>query len=932
MTWKAVSSHPPLAAVLMRGELPMANDFLIRFAANENPEPALLAGGAPDRGIGVEELSGLSTSQFSVPSLQSLAPDSEVRERLSVLRIDPNKLPTPDLVTFGARNRSNWALDALSQRLTFGLLDWAGFRAELVRAFEAKRDYEPVIDRIAANDLWWFRQTLHSHHLDDEVERVLLIAVAERVLAGEKLDQRAVTALAVNLVGVGLDDLLRQLLRIDSTESYVRHALLVELEHPRFGGSHDLLLARFNQMYRRFGLEAIELSGEGSVPFTRLRAHPAERIDSGPLVTVIMSCWSPGEEILLAVQSVIDQTYQNWELIVTDDASPEKHAQILGQVAAMDPRIRVVRNDVNGGTYIRRNEALARARGEFVTMQDSDDWSHPRRLEIQVRDLESRPERYANIVRNVRLTEDLSLYSERGMQLGLCEPAIFFRRATVLEKIGFFDDVRKAADREFRQRLEAATGVPVATVGPEVPLVLMLADVSSLSGSDFRGKWVHPARVAYRSSMRRFHHMIKDGECSPLLPPRQESRTLHAPTALLGHNTAPERVDLLVVLDGRPSAERRHFIAEVVQEAEAAIDAGYSVGVLHADSLTGGKELGYFDASMQHLVDNGHLHRILEDQPIDVGTVVVRHAGAVQGHQHARRPVSAERVVVVEDRNGGDERGVTFAKRDVVDTAREWFGVAPEWFVAAARPLPPAILSVAVDGADMRVALAHWSADCAVSLELQGARTTPVGLSVRAGELVDPVPREMSKIGRVALDEVGYEPFAVVARIGSYTYRLDVDVTQVLATSTAPMLMRRPHQQLQLLDAKSSVGSVDSYELRRDLLRASVTAVGLQDERVVLEIETSEKAKLVEVVVIRDVGGVLRRREFVVEDATLSTTIASRSFQDIAGARWRVYGVFETPTGRIQYPIDMSSAPRTNDVEGWWVRLSDDQTMCITPT
>jgi hypothetical protein len=735
----------------------------------------------------------------------------------------------------------------------------------------------------------------------------------------------------VNLIGAGFDERVRQLLNIYTNDTYLRHALTVELAHPRFGGTHELVLARFNQIYRRFGLETVGIGGSGSVPFTQLRARPAERIDDGPLVSVIMSCWSPGEELILAVRSIIDQTYQNWELLVTDDASPGEFGHVLDEVEKMDPRVRVVRNDVNAGTYIRRNEALDLARGAFVTMQDSDDFSHPRRLEIQVRHLERAPERLANIVYNVRLTEDLSLYSERGMQLGLCEPAIMFRRETVLAKIGYFDDVRKAADREFRQRLEAATGVPVTVVGPEVPLVLMLADVGSLSGSDFRGKWVHPARIAYRSSMLRVHELIRDGEQAAVFPARQATRVLDAPEALLGRSTAPSRLDLLVILDGRTHAGRRSFLAGVVEELRAALQAGLSVGVKHSDSLLGGKQQGYFDPPLQRLVDEEGLHRIIDGQQMAVGTVVVRHAVSAQGHNAEPTGITADQVAIVEDKDGGDERGSTFSRADVAETVSAWFGAQPKWHVAAQRPLPPAIESVVVDSDVLRVVIKHSSSSGELVVEMRGTSVLP--MTQNSAHPVRPATLDETEsltVVQLPLPLIDQEPFQLVALLGRYAYVMDVEVPRVLNLDTSRILVRRPNQRLQLILPGASDPTIGISDA--SMLKATVGALQVVDGKVLLEISTDEHiAKLTRVVAVRDVHGHLRRRGFALKAGANELLVASRQIGPLAGLRWRLFGIFQTPTGRVQCPLSFDAALQSARGDGWRVRPVGDHVISIVP-
>jgi GT2 family glycosyltransferase len=101
----------------------------------------------------------------------------------------------------------------------------------------------------------------------------------------------------------------------------------------------------------------------------------------GPLVTVIMPVFNAGGYLRAAVESVLAQTYQNWELILVDDGSTDDCMARLDDIH--DPRVRHV-SQANAGKPSAMNRGLALARGEFYALQDADDRSHPLRLERQL--------------------------------------------------------------------------------------------------------------------------------------------------------------------------------------------------------------------------------------------------------------------------------------------------------------------------------------------------------------------------------------------------------------------------------------------------------------------------------------------------------------------------------------------------------------------
>jgi glycosyltransferase involved in cell wall biosynthesis len=109
-----------------------------------------------------------------------------------------------------------------------------------------------------------------------------------------------------------------------------------------------------------------------------------------PLVSVIMNCYNGEKYLKEAIDSVLAQTYQNWEIIFWDNASTDSSGAIARSF--VDGRLRCFRGDVNIPLGAARNAALAQARGEFVAFLDTDDIWFPAKLAEQVAYFERRPE------------------------------------------------------------------------------------------------------------------------------------------------------------------------------------------------------------------------------------------------------------------------------------------------------------------------------------------------------------------------------------------------------------------------------------------------------------------------------------------------------------------------------------------------------------
>lgn len=105
--------------------------------------------------------------------------------------------------------------------------------------------------------------------------------------------------------------------------------------------------------------------------------------ENNPTVSVILPTYNRAQLIGRAIQSVLDQTYQDFELIIVDDGSKDNTAKIINNLE--DRRIKYVRHEKNKGANAARNTGIAMARGEYIAFQDSDDEWFPEKLEKQMR-------------------------------------------------------------------------------------------------------------------------------------------------------------------------------------------------------------------------------------------------------------------------------------------------------------------------------------------------------------------------------------------------------------------------------------------------------------------------------------------------------------------------------------------------------------------
>jgi teichuronic acid biosynthesis glycosyltransferase TuaG len=102
------------------------------------------------------------------------------------------------------------------------------------------------------------------------------------------------------------------------------------------------------------------------------------------LVSIIMPAFNCGDFIGKTLDSVIDQTYQNWEVIVVDDCSTDNTADVVFEYSKKDHRIKYHKLEKNSGAAIARNMAVELASGKYLAFLDSDDLWFPQKLTRQI--------------------------------------------------------------------------------------------------------------------------------------------------------------------------------------------------------------------------------------------------------------------------------------------------------------------------------------------------------------------------------------------------------------------------------------------------------------------------------------------------------------------------------------------------------------------
>jgi glycosyltransferase involved in cell wall biosynthesis len=225
-------------------------------------------------------------------------------------------------------------------------------------------------------------------------------------------------------------------------------------------------LRAVNRYIEQFEVSPLALQPLAKDRFWRIHAATPRTIEQGPLVSVIMPAFDSEASLAFAARSVLAQTWRPLELIIVDDASTDRTAEVAQQLAREDARVKVLHNRANVGPYVSKNFGLQVAQGRYVTGHDADDWAHPERIERQLKALlETGGAMPVNLMGMLR-TESSGRFSRISQVTvnsrdGVLQSAFisaFFDADFLKRRLGHWDEARFAGDSEIIGRARRVLG------------------------------------------------------------------------------------------------------------------------------------------------------------------------------------------------------------------------------------------------------------------------------------------------------------------------------------------------------------------------------------------------------------------------------------------------------------------------------------------
>lgn len=250
-----------------------------------------------------------------------------------------------------------------------------------------------------------------------------------------------------------------------------------------------------NEVLAGYGISAIDFRAPkypNEPLYDRLNSSQVpvrEQRPDDPLLTVLVAAYNAEHTLPITLEAIQAQTWKNIEVLVLDDCSTDRTQEVARRYAADDGRIRLISLEKNGGAYAARNVGLAQAKGEFVTIHDADDWSHPEKFATQVNLLRGNQDLMGCMTEQSRATSDLLFTKVSGSGVFLIPntSSFMFRREPVFRYLGGWDLVRFSADNELIRRVRKFFGSSCVVQLKSGPLSFQRHSETSIVAHEYFG-------------------------------------------------------------------------------------------------------------------------------------------------------------------------------------------------------------------------------------------------------------------------------------------------------------------------------------------------------------------------------------------------------------------------------------------------------------
>lgn len=427
-----------------------------------------------------------------------------------------------------------------------------------------------------------------------------------------------------------------------------------------------------------------------------------------PKVTVIIPAYNAQDTVRVALDSVRSQTWTNLEVLVVDDCSTDNTTSVVKEYEQRDSRVRLIRAGSNAGPYVARNLALKEATGDFITVNDADDWSHPEKIEIQARHLMEKPDFMANMSQWARAYSNLYFYrrGKPGCYLSKNLSSLMFRRKPVLNKAGFWDCVTFAGDSEYLRRIKKIFGDSAVKILNTGPLSFGRQCKESLTGNIHFG--FHGAFVGARRAYLEAHSWWHRSTDNPYMDFPSRKRPFPAPLPMKpeskGNNDTHRHMDVVIATDIRLPGGN---VASTVEEINAQKKFGLQTGIVPIFRYDLRTERQW-NKKILNLIDDEKTHLLVYGENVSCDLLIIRHPPVLQDYQEFLPQIKAREIKVIvnqspfRDYNDLDSRlyDLNKCRRNM----ESYFGHPGTW-----HPIGPAVREALMNEPDARntVEVAH---------------------------------------------------------------------------------------------------------------------------------------------------------------------------------------------------------------------------------